>query len=224
MMHNSAVFKYSFGWEQVLTVSACKVQKCQFPYFSLCECSEHHFVPSLLIKHSTLITFARSETGREALETGREAIAQWPGKVRSAEETGTKGQLSPTRCECLQWQGGRWSGQSQSSYWKEMYISLLMHFSAFPSVYLKHLEHFHISIFLNNSHFLYQEYHAGLFKKQREPQKYSSMRGVLCNLRKSVQAIDKFLFFLSIESMFKGFQSVWFHQRCFFLLWVLSVR
>lgn len=137
MMHNSAVFKYSFGWEQVLTVSACKVQKCQFPYFSLCECSEHHFVPSLLIKHSTLITFARSETGREALETGREAIAQWPGKVRSAEETGTKGQLSPTKCECLQWQGGRWSGQSQSSYWKEMYISLLTHLSAFPSVIFK---------------------------------------------------------------------------------------
>lgn len=89
--------------------------------------------------------------------------------------------------------------------------------------YLKYLEHFHISIFLNNSHFLYQEYHAGLFKKQGEPQKYPPMRGVLCNLRKSVQAIDKFLVFLSTESMFKGFQSVWFHQRCFFS-WVLSVR
>lgn len=107
MMQNPAICKYSFVWDQVLTVCAGEVQEWQLQYLSAPECNEHHFVPSLLTKPSTcVIILASSRVGGEALERGGEAIAKWPGKMRSAEETGIKGQLSPTKCKCLQCQGG----------------------------------------------------------------------------------------------------------------------
>lgn len=115
MMQNSAVCKYSFVWEQVLTVSAGEVQEWQFQCFSAHKCNEHPFVPSLLIKRSTVIIFASSRIGRRALERHREAIPRWPGKMRLAQETGIRGQLSPTKCKCLQCQRGKKSEKNNGS-------------------------------------------------------------------------------------------------------------
>lgn len=100
-----------------------------------------------------------------------EAIAKWPGQMRSAEETASRGSwalLSVNVCK----RGGKigeeqWVSHSHCIKNKCTSPSPLQEsqFSVFPSVIFKILIRLPYEFYLNNSQFLYQKYHAGLFRK-----------------------------------------------------------
>lgn len=171
-----------------------------------CVCKEHHFVPSMLIDHSTvMIMFANSRIGRDEVGRGREAIAKWPGKMRSAEETGMKGQLSPAKCKCVYCQRGK--RLKNNGLVTAIVLKRNVHFPPhFRQVnsqlshlsYLKYLQDSHISFVQTTLIFCTKSIMQACLESKGATKDFY-VREVLCNPRKSVWAIDTFLCFLTTE-------------------------
>lgn len=174
---------------------------------SVCACKEHHFIPSVLIEHSTVIVFANSRIGREEVGRGREAIAKWPGKMRSAEETGVKGQLRPAKCKCLYCRRGK--RLESNGLVTAIVLKRNVHFPPhFRQVnpqlshlpHLKYLQDFQIYFVQTTLIFCTKSIMQACLERKGATED-SYIREVLCNPRKSVWAIDTFLCFLTTECL-----------------------
>lgn len=153
--------------------------------------------------------FANSRIGRNEVGRGREAIAKWPGKMRSAEETGVKGQLSPAKCKCVYCQRGKRLKNNGlvTAFVLKRNVHFPPHFRQVNSQlshlsYLKYLQDFHISFVQTTLIFCTKSIMQACLERKGATKDFY-VREVLCNPRKSVWAIDTFLCFLTTESVFR---------------------
>lgn len=161
MMHNSSVFMYSTGWQQVH-----KSPRVTVPVFQSVWAVSITLSPPC--KSSIPLWSHLQEVkleGKHCKQVERplpSALVRWD-QLRKQAPRGSWALLNANTFSAR-------VGNDQVSHShctkKEMYVSLLAHFSAFPSVIFEILKTL-LVFFLNNSHFLYQKYHAGLFRKRR---------------------------------------------------------